>query len=242
MPNPNTNAVYFDSLGIYVHAGSGTSAYGVSSKASRDIIGKDMANELPTDPDTKQFYGYGKLINNSAFSLATVVKTNDEFRAYVRGSYDGKRLPSLVRSYNGGSFVSHDGTDDLPYNPYEKRLTAKVTHSDSGAIVTIKRNGLTLAGNPLETEIEAHDTVTVENGGATMIITDGTEVSFGTGAGNRTSLALNTLEYADLSQEDSVATRVKVALLEGESWFKAPRLDPESTLEVSTETAVAAVR
>ena len=55
------------------------------------------------------------------------------YKTYVRGTYEKQRLASLIRSYSSSNFVSQNSTEDLPYNPYERKVSAFVS-SFSGTI------------------------------------------------------------------------------------------------------------
>ena len=67
-------------------------------------------NFAATDPENKQFYGYGKLTDDTAFDLAAALYDDltGGYKTYLRGTYQKDRLTSLVRSYSSSSFVSQD--------------------------------------------------------------------------------------------------------------------------------------
>lgn len=71
LPEPNSNFIVYDDRGSYLHttiSGSTvvlpSSAYGLSGYASRDFLPAGFLNFSVLDPETKQFYAYGKLANN----------------------------------------------------------------------------------------------------------------------------------------------------------------------------------
>lgn len=233
-PEPTGNRIYFDSNGAYAH--SATGSYGVSSTATTDLFGAEFLAEVPNDPDTGNAYGYGKRKDGVAgYDFAAVDRRADGYYAYVRGTYDASSLTSLVREYNGPGFVEDGKADRLPYNPFEKKITAKIA-SYSGAVTVSPANSLT-------GELSEGDTVTVPAGGfAVLHVSDGTEARIGS------SSAQSVLKLESLSTNDSKGflTKVRFALNDGEIWAKAPKLREDrgdrSELEIVSGTAVASVR
>ena len=81
-----------------------------------------------------------------SFDVASVLyddKTGG-YKAYVRGTYGKERLASLVRSYSSSDFVSQDSTENLPYNPYERKITAHLS-SLSGSVTLTDSKGALIA-------------------------------------------------------------------------------------------------
>lgn len=103
-------------------------------------------NFVATDPESNQYYGYGKTLDpkTPTFNLAAAIydDTTGAYKAYVKGTYQQQKLASLIRSYSSSNFVSQDGTDDLPYNPYERKVTARIS-SLSGSLTIKDSNGIT---------------------------------------------------------------------------------------------------
>ncbi len=233
-PEPTGNRIYFDSNGSYEH--SATGSYGVSGTATSDLFGAEFLAEVPKDPETGNFYGYGKRKDGvAAYDFATIDRRADGYFAHVRGNYDGSALPSLVREYNGPNFVEDGKTTHLPYNPFEMKVTAKIA-SYSGAVAVFPAKSLT-------GELVEGDTVKVPAGGyAVFHVSDGTEARIGSAA------SPSELKLENLSVKDSKGflTRVKFALNSGEIWTKAPKLREDrgerSELEITSGTAVASVR
>jgi FecR protein. len=239
LPDPNSNYVSYDERGTYMHSLSG--AYGVSGHASNDFLPAGYVNFKATDPESNQFYGYGKLIDNTSFDLAADLydDVSGGYKAYLRGTYPKQRLSSLVRAYSSSNFVSQDSTEDLPYNPYERKVTASV--SSSSGTVTLKNstgNALSLTG-----ELNSGDTITVATGSIALLhISDGSELSLGSTT-SQTVLALSSLSYSD---DNNLTSKVALYLKSGEVWTEAPHLrteaDSASNFSIHTDTAVAAVR
>gem|GEM_PF-5963077 len=251
LPDPTTNRVYYDERGTYVH--SSTGSFGVSGHASRHWYSEDYANNFAFDPETKQFFGYGKLSDNSAFDIATALYVDTGiYKTYLDGTYDGGRFPSLVRAYHSSDFVVQDSTEFLPYNPFERKVTAKiVTYSGTVAPVVWvgsmdEASGTCPQVSPalsLTGELMTGDCIGVGTGSHALLhISDGSELSLGS-TGSVTVLELKDLRYKD--SEDPV-TSVLLKLISGEVWSEAPRLrkidENESEMQIYTTTALAAVR
>ena len=200
-----------------------------------------------TDPESKQYYGYGKLLDGSAsFDVASVLydDVTGGYKTYIRGTYDKQRLASLIRSYSSSNFVSQDSTENLPYNPYERKVTAYIS-SFSGSITLTGSVGIrTFTGSQVFTgELNSGDTIIVESGSTALVhVSDGSELSLGSSV-SQTILNLKSLTYGD---DANLASRVSLYLSLGEIWTEAPHLRTEagsaSDFNVQTDSAVAAVR
>lgn len=86
LPEPNSNYIAYDERGTYSHSLSG--AYGVSGHASNDFLPAGYMNFKATDPETKQFYAYGKTLDLKAptFDVAAVLydNTTGGYKTYLR--------------------------------------------------------------------------------------------------------------------------------------------------------------
>lgn len=78
----------------------------------------------------------------AAYDFAAVDRRSDGYFAYVRGTYDGSSLPSLIREYNGPNFVEDGKVEHLPYNPFENKITAKIA-AYSGSVTVTPAKSLT---------------------------------------------------------------------------------------------------
>lgn len=136
LPDPTSNYVAYDERGTYRHSLSGS--YGVSGYVSRDFLPAGYVNFSATDPENGQFYGYGKLTDNTSFDLAAALydEVTGGYKTYLRGTYPRQRLSSLIRAYSSSSFVSQDSTEELPYNPYERKITARISASSGTVTLT----------------------------------------------------------------------------------------------------------
>ena len=208
---------------------------------SNTFLPKNYANFQAVDPETKQYYGYGKTLSfiSPTFDVAAVIYDNKsgEYKTYIRGTYEKQRLTSLIRSYSSSSFVSQDSTEDLPYNPYERKISAFIT-TYSGSVVINDDSSRSLTG-----ELNSGDKIVIATGSTALLhISDGSELSLGS-TSSETSLTLSSLTYAD---DNNLASRVSLLLSLGEVWTEAPRLrtetDSASDFSIQTDSAVAAVR
>lgn len=255
LPEPNSNYIAYDERGTYVHSLSGalpglpSGAYGVSGHVTYDFLPAGYVNFQATDPESNQFYGYGKTIGTKAkngkdvidakFDIAAAVydEKTGGYKTYIRGTYEKQRLASLIRSYSSSSFVSQDSTEDLPYNPYERKVTAFISNY-SGSVVISSDPTRSLTG-----ELNSGDTILLSTGSTALLhISDGSELSLGSTTG-QTELLLNTLEYND---DNNLVSKVALWLKSGEIWTEAPHLrsetDSASDFSIQTDSAVAAVR
>ncbi|PIQ42153.1 hypothetical protein COW06_00615 [Candidatus Gracilibacteria bacterium CG12_big_fil_rev_8_21_14_0_65_38_15] len=239
LPEPNSNYISYDDKGTYMH--SLTGAYGVSGYVSNNFLPSGYVNFRATDPESNQYYGYGKLTDNTSFDVAAALydETTGGYKAYVRGTYPKERLSSLIRSYSSSNFVSQDSTEDLPYNPYERKVSATVS-SYSGTVKVTDDTGASLS---LTGELNSGDTITVATGSTALLhISDGSELSLGSTT-SETILELTSLKYSD---DNNLASKVQLLLSLGEVWTEAPHLrtetDSESDFSIQTDSAVAAVR
>ena len=244
LPEPKSNAVFYDERGTYMHSSSGS--YGVSGHASQDFLPAGYVNFRATDPESNQFYGYGKLTDSTSFDIAAALydEATGGYKTYLRGTYPKQRLASLVRSYSSSNFVSQNSTEELPYNPYERKVNAYIS-SYSGT-VTLTGSVNVKLDTPSQTftgELHSGDTIIVATGSTALLhISDGSELSLGSST-TQTELKLDTLEYSD---DNNLASKVKLLLSLGEVWVEAPRLrtesDSASDFSLQTDSAVAAVR
>lgn len=135
LPDPTANRQYYDTFGGYEHSASG--AYGVTSSFSEDILGKTSVANHPKDPDTGSYYAYGKLLKYAPqYQIGAVLRIDGTPTAYIRGSYDREELKSLIKGYNTSSFTTDGATDNLPYDPYKKQITAYVVESSGSVSIT----------------------------------------------------------------------------------------------------------
>lgn len=239
LPEANSNYISYDEQGTYMHSLPG--AYGVSGYVSNNFLPAGYVNFAATDPENKQYYGYGKLTDNSSFDLAAALYDDltGGYKTYLRGTYPKDRLTSLVRSYSSSNFVSQDSTENLPYNPYERKVSAFVS-SYSGVVAVANSAGNTLS---LTGELNSGDSITVATGATALLhISDGSELSLGSTT-TQTQLALSTLVYND---DNNLASKVSLLLSLGEVWVEAPHLrtetDSASDFSIQTDSALAAVR
>lgn len=145
----------------------------------------------------------------------------------------------MIRSYASSNFVSQDSTENLPYNPYERKVSAFVS-SYSGEVVVLNNAGNTLA---LTGELNSGDIISVGTGSTALLhISDGSEISLGSTT-SETKLELSTLVYTD---DHNLVSKVSLLLSLGEVWVEAPHLRTEmdsiSDFSIQTDSALAAVR
>ncbi|MDD5377406.1 MAG: FecR domain-containing protein [Candidatus Gracilibacteria bacterium] len=247
LPEPDSNYIAYDERGTYMHSLSG--AYGVSGHVSDSFLPAGYVNFSATDPESNQFYGYGKLTDNTAFDVASVLydEKTGGYKTYIRGTYEKQRLSSLIRAYSSSNFISQDSTEDLPYNPYERKVTAYVSSYSGTLTIKDSKGGSTVLDSTLVSsftgELNSGDSVILSTGSTALLhISDGSELSLGS-ATSQTELSLDTLAY---NGDNNLASKVALYLKSGEVWTEAPHLrseaDSASDFSIQTDSAVAAVR
>lgn len=234
LPDPTANRSFYLANGGYAH--SQTGAYGVSSSFSEDILGKYALADHPKDPKTGGFYSYGRNFDaKPSYDIAAVINENGENIAYLRGTSDGKTLPSLIKAFDQGSFVEDGKSTSLPYNPYARELIGRITAYTGSVSIT--------PAKALTASLVVGDEIRVSAGSlASIKISDGSEITLGNPTSD-SALKINELKMKD---DTGLFTRVRVALSSGEMWTKAPKLREfdgnRSDFEVETQGTVAAVR
>lgn len=86
LPDPNSNYIAYDDKGAYMHSLSG--AYGVSGHVSSDFLPAGYVNFQATDPESHQYYGYGKTLDaqTPTFNLAGALydRATGDYKSYVK--------------------------------------------------------------------------------------------------------------------------------------------------------------
>lgn len=241
-PDPNWNKQYYDKNWTYAHGSDW--AFWVSWFLTQKTLSKDKMWYPFMDGQTKNYYAYGKRLDwNSGYNLATVLNDKWEYLSYVVWDIGWNRmeLAGLVKEYSGPNFVTSK-SKYLPYNPYELKLTWKVSVY-SGSISILDDNWNTIASNTswniLDSEIEKWNTVKVSLGWLTTInLSDGTELKLGS-TSQDSILNFSDLEYKDNS---NLLTKVMLNLSLWEIWVKAPQLETDSSFEITNDNVAASVR
>ncbi|EKD66678.1 MAG: hypothetical protein ACD_49C00022G0001 [uncultured bacterium (gcode 4)] len=237
-PDPSWNKQYFDKNWTYSHWIDW--AFWVSWFLTQKTLSKDKMWYPFRDEQTKNYYGYWKRLDwNSGYNLATVLNEKWEYFSYVVWDIGWNRieLAGLVKEYAGPNFVTSK-SKYLPYNPYELKLTGKISVY-SGSVSIIDNSNSTITSNILDQEIEKWNKVTVWTGWlATINLSDWTELKLGSNSQN------SILDFSDLEYKDNsnLLTKVMLNLSLGEIWVKAPQLDSDSTFEITNSFAAASVR
>lgn len=232
---PSGNQKFFSSWSTYAHDQVG--AFWVSGFATETTIPKKYINYLPVDPKTNQYYAYATTLETGEFEVAGLIKHNKTYQALVNGTYTGNEtIPNLIREYNGPNFVFNKSLDALPYNPYERILTAKI-HNFTGTVVV---NDTPRSLEELkDLDLFEWDTIKVGTGEfAEIFFSDGSQSTLWD---SEISSEL-TLANMRFPEEYNLTTQIKLALSVGSLWTKASKMSEKSQFEIYTIDSVAAVR
>lgn len=237
-PDPNWNKQYYDKNWTYAHGSDW--AFWVSGFLTQKTLSKDKMWYPFMDWQTKNYYAYWKRLDwNSGYNLATVLNDKWEYLSYVVWDIGWNRmeLAGLVKEYSGPNFVTSK-SKYLPYNPYELKLTWKISVY-SGTVSITDNNGNVINSNILDQEIEKWNKVKVNTWWlATINLSDWTELRLWSISQDST-LDFNDLEYKDNS---NLLTKVMLNLSLGEIWVKAPQLETDSSFEITNSNVAASVR
>ncbi len=229
-PEPNWNKQYYDEDGTYTHGF--TWSYWVSGFVTTNTFPKQFMNYIPLDPQTKNFYAYSKTTNNLlAYEFATSLNKEWSYFWYLNWNYPWEDLSWLVKEYSWPNFVINWSDKYLPYNPHEIKLTWKINFY-SWSITLNNPNDPTR-------EIVEWDQITVDTWSlAEIYLSDWSELILWNNAWQ------STLEFKELKykEDNNIITKIKLALMLGEIWVKAPQLEQDSDFTLETSNASATVR
>jgi len=151
----------------------------------------------------------------------------------LRGNYDGTKLISLIKEYNGPNFVNDGTIDYLPYNPEELKVTGHVI-SWSG---TLTKNNTQFTDT--KTLLGQGDVIKISAGGTAKIsLSDGSELELGSSSGE-SELKFDTLKY---NEDNNLGSQVVSTLTMGEVWVRAPKYYKTSDFSISANGQTATVR
>ena len=125
LPQPSWNKSFYKEDTSYSH--SYDEAFWVSWFIKEDTLDKKFLAYTPVDPKTNQYYAYARTRQYLSYELAWVVYENDVPTSLVVWNWWGEIWPyNLVKEYSWPNFVYDKSTNYFPYNPYEKKLVAKI--------------------------------------------------------------------------------------------------------------------
>nr|MDD3719875.1 FecR domain-containing protein [Candidatus Gracilibacteria bacterium] len=235
LPDPGGNLKYFTNNGGYAH--DETESFGVDGSITEKTFPKRYINVTPLDPNTNQYYAYGKTIVGGSFEVAAVLSNNGEYESIVKSNYYGtESLYNLVREYNGPGFVYDKSKSRFPYDPNERILKAKI--NDFTGSLTLN-DSITDKNILLSRDLVEGDKLSLPAGSiATIYISDGSIIYLGD-SDSPTELTLANLMYP---KNNNLFTRVNLALNFGSILVKASKLSTESSFDIYTSDTEASVR
>ena len=219
-PNLDKNLNCYNIDTSYAHDCDASDTAFIQSQIDSTLLTKKYLQEVPTDPRTGSRYSYGVTADGQYYQVAGIIENEDgTFSAKVLSNlHFTYPLRSLIRSYNGLSFVI-DGEDYLPYSPYPMVISA------------------TLADG---TEYGPGDTVknTSTSDTLTLYFSDGSV----TYLDPQTELKILESSAVDQNDSEGIITKIRLKLLQGKVWNKVVRLAGKSEFNIETTSAIAGVR
>ncbi len=239
LPEPKKwNKNYFDKDSAYSHTASG--AFWVYWSATKDLLNSKYIDFVPVDPRLKVYYSYGKILDskNLEFELAWVIKRDDKFMTMVSWNYKAESWPiNLIREYNWPEFVYDNSEENFPYNPYEKKLTAKIKKI-TWTSVTVKIDWKTYNNSNEIKKLELFELAEIETGAGSSA-----EIYFSDWSVSileeNSKLELENMAYPE---DNSLFTAIKLFLSKWKILTQATRLWDDSEFSIETSDAATAVR
>lgn len=235
LPMPKGNLNYYKEDTSYSH--NLENSFWVSGYFFEWVLPKKYLSYLPYDPKTSQLYAYAKTNKQLAYEVWGVIYDNELPVSVIMWNWWWEYWPyNLIKEYSGPNFVSEWSKNYFPYNPYEKRLVAKVNSFSWTLKIDDVEKTLSqisdlelIAWNKIEISAWWFAEIYISDWSST-IIWDKDNIS---------TLELQNFNFKD---NTNIFTSVKLALLNWSVWTKAAKLDNNSSFEVSTPDTVAAVR
>lgn len=235
LPMPKGNLNYYKEDTSYSH--NLENSFWVSGYFFEWVLPKKYLSYLPYDPKTSQLYAYAKTNKQLAYEVWGVIYENELPVSVVMWNWWWEYWPyNLIKEYSGPNFVSEWSKNYFPYNPYEKRLVAKINSFSWTLKIDDVEKTLSqisdlelIAWNKIEISAWWFAEIYISDWSST-IIWDKDNIS---------TLELKNFNFKD---NTNIFTSVKLALLNWSVWTKAAKLDNNSSFEVSTPDTVAAVR
>ena len=235
LPMPSWNLSFYKDDTSYAH--SYDEAFWVSWFIKENTIDKKYMNFLPIDPKTLQFYWYAKTKKYLSYEVSWVIYENDNPTSLVVWNWWGEEWPyNLVREYAWPNFVFDKSTNYFPYNPYEKKLIAKINSFSWD----LKVNDKPILDSDLkDLSLVAWDKIFVWTSWSVNIYYSDWSNSVLWNKNTASEVVLANLSFKDNS---NLFSSIKLALNMWSIWTKAAKLDTNSEFEVYTADEVAAVR
>lgn len=232
-PEPKWNLRFYDTDWAYEH--NYDKCFWVSWFLEKVLLAENI-NTL--DPKTWQFYGYWKTRSSNNFEISWIIYENNSYQSVIYGNYEKKenQVKNLIKEYNWPNFVFDKSTQNFPYNPNNKKLTAKILSYEWN----LKINDKILSKKEiLEYEIKEWDKISVLTWGtAEIYYSDWSSSTLGNTLTNSEIILAN----MSFIEDNSLFTSIKIALNIWSLWTKASKLSEKSDFEVYTTNTIAWVR
>ncbi len=240
-PMPEWNKKNYDKLWTYMHNYEDEETFWVSWFITDIVLPKTYVRETPVDPVTNQYYAYAKTKKDTWFQLSWVmIDASDVPKSVVVWNYSWEEWSyDLIKEYAWPNFVNNNSKEYFAYNPKEKQLVWKVGDYSWSVIISSPNWTSFSWGLILDIDISEGYKIQVSTWSELKIyFSDGSETYFW----DITKETIVTLAEMKYKEDKSIFTSIKLALNMWTVFSKAPKLDENSTFEIYTQDAVAAVR
>lgn len=235
LPDPWWNLKYFTNNWWYAH--DETESFWVDWSITEKTFPKRYINVTPLDPNTNQYYAYGKTIVWWSFEVAAVLSNNGEYESIVKSNYYWtESLYNLVREYNWPWFVYDKSKSRFPYDPNERILKAKI--NDFTWSLTLN-DSITDKNILLSRDLVEWDKLSLPAWSIATIYISDWSIIYLWDSDSPTELTLANLMYP---KNNNLFTRVNLALNFWSILVKASKLSTESSFDIYTSDTEASVR
>ena len=244
LPLPKWNKSSYKEDWSYTHSYDSPDTFWVYGSITEKTLPKRYLNIPILDSRTNQYYSYWKLKQYNEYEVAGVNWKNWEPSAYVKWNYKHYWtetaelwfLENIIREYNWPNFVYTKSKSNFPYNPDEKVLVWRINNYDWTVSIN---DSITEIDDILNHVLVEWDKINVSAGGfAEIYFSDWSTSSLWDTNWNSELI----LEEMNFKEDNSLFTKIKLALSSGTIWNKATDLDDDSEFEIYTTDATAAVR
>ena len=237
LPLPKWNNNFFKEDSSYAHSYTDSETFWVHGFITEDTLPKKYLNILPLDPKTNQYYAYGKTKNTNFYELAWINWIDSVPESFIEWNYTAETWPyNLIREYNWPNFVSDKSRANFPFNPEENILVGRI---DDFTWAVVINNDITSVSEIFNHVLVKWDKIIVPAWWFANIYFSDWTISALWDATWVSELVLSEMSF---KEDNNLFTNIKLALTSWTIWNKATDLNDESSFEITTTDATAAVR
>lgn len=233
LPLPDGNTNYYSEDSSYREPDA-QDRFWVYGKITQDTLPKSYINFAPIDPNTGNYYSYGKTFENQNYEISAVVRDDDgRASAHVQWNYiPDNSLYNLIREHNGPRFVYHGSQEIFPYDPDDATVHGKIT--EFSGTVQVNDEEATVGQY-----VFAWDRISVAPWEILRIyFSDGSQ-SILWESWVQTDVLLDTLIAPE---KNNLITQIQLILNSGTIWTNATQMSEWSSLSIQAWDTTAAVR